>query len=81
MINDCASGDQLRRQWCGTRVLGVKAPEKTKVVLDESKIPTHWYNIVADLPEAPPPPLHPGTREPLTPDDLAPLFPMGLIAQ
>lgn len=81
MINDSASGDQLRRQWCGTRVLGVKAPEKTKVVLDESKIPTHWYNIVADLPEAPPPPLHPGTREPLTPDDLAPLFPMGLIAQ
>ncbi|MCB0891348.1 MAG: pyridoxal-phosphate dependent enzyme, partial [Propionibacteriaceae bacterium] len=59
----------------------MKAPEKTKVVLDESKIPTHWYNIVADLPEAPPPPLHPGTREPLTPDDLAPLFPMGLIAQ
>ncbi|MEZ5089913.1 MAG: hypothetical protein R2719_09440 [Micropruina sp.] len=42
------------------------APEKTKVVLDESKIPTHWYNIVADLPEPPPPPLHPATKEPLT---------------
>ena len=51
------------------------------MVLDESKIPTHWYNIVADLPEAPPPPLHPGTKQPLTPADLEPLFPMGLIAQ
>lgn len=59
----------------------MSAPTKTKVVLDESQIPTHWYNIVADLPEAPPPPLHPGTREPLTPPDLEPLFPMGLIAQ
>lgn len=44
-------------------------------------IPTHWYNIVADLPVAPPPHLHPGTREPVTPDDLAGLFPSGLIAQ
>ncbi|MGC3952917.1 MAG: pyridoxal-phosphate dependent enzyme [Propionicimonas sp.] len=44
-------------------------------------MPTHWYNIVADLPTPPPPPLHPGTKQPLTPDDLAPLFPMGLIAQ
>ena len=52
-----------------------------KVVLDESEMPTHWYNIVADLPTPPPPPLHPGTKQPLTPDDLAPLFPMGLIAQ
>ena len=54
---------------------------QTKVVLDESRIPTHWYNIVADLPTPPPPPLHPGTREPLTPDDLSAIFPMGLIAQ
>ena len=59
-----------------TNVARVNAPTKTKVVLDESQIPTHWYNIVADLPEAPPPPLHPGTKEPLSPDDLAPLFPM-----
>ncbi len=57
------------------------APTKTKVVLDESQIPTHWYNIVADLPVPPPPPLHPATREPLTPDDLSAIFPMGLIAQ
>lgn len=53
----------------------------TAAVLDESQIPTHWYNIVADFPTPPPPPLHPGTREPLGPDDLAAIFPMGLIMQ
>jgi tryptophan synthase beta chain len=53
----------------------------TAAVLDESQIPTHWYNIVADFPTPPPPPLHPGTREPLGPDDLAAIFPMGLILQ
>jgi tryptophan synthase beta chain len=44
-------------------------------------MPTQWYNVVADLPEPPPPPLHPGTGEPVGPDDLAPLFPMALIQQ
>ncbi|MGW0485141.1 TrpB-like pyridoxal phosphate-dependent enzyme [Nonomuraea sp. NPDC003214] len=44
-------------------------------------IPSHWYNIVPDLPAPPPPPLHPATREPVGPDDLAPLFPMELIGQ
>ncbi len=44
-------------------------------------IPTHWYNLAADLPEPAPPALHPGTQEPLGPEDLAPLFPMALIAQ
>ena len=53
----------------------------TKILLDESEIPTHWYNIVADLPEPPPPPLHPGTHEPIGPEALAPLFPMALIEQ
>jgi tryptophan synthase beta chain len=53
----------------------------THAVLTESDIPTHWYNIVPDLPTAPPPPLHPGTKEPLQPADLAPLFPMALIEQ
>ncbi|MFF0868248.1 TrpB-like pyridoxal phosphate-dependent enzyme [Nonomuraea sp. NPDC003560] len=47
----------------------------------ETVIPGNWYNIVPDLPVPPPPPLHPGTRRPVGPDDLAPLFPMELIAQ
>ncbi|HUR02605.1 MAG TPA: TrpB-like pyridoxal phosphate-dependent enzyme [Nonomuraea sp.] len=42
---------------------------------------SNWYNIVPDLPAPPPPPLHPGTRQPVGPDDLAPLFPMELIGQ
>ena len=53
----------------------------TKILLDESELPTHWYNIVPDLPTPPPPVLHPGTHEPVGPDDLAPLFPMDLILQ
>jgi tryptophan synthase beta chain len=56
-------------------------PEQHKVLLDESEMPTRWYNIVPDLPVPPPPPLHPGTHEPVGPDDLAPLFPMDLILQ
>ncbi|MBK5230314.1 MAG: TrpB-like pyridoxal phosphate-dependent enzyme, partial [Thermoleophilia bacterium] len=52
-----------------------------KILLDESEIPTQWYNVVPDLPEPPPPPLHPGTHEPIGPDDLAPLFPIGIIEQ
>ncbi len=52
-----------------------------KFTLDESEMPTHWYNINADFPVPAPPPLHPGTREPVGPDDLAPLFPIELIMQ
>jgi tryptophan synthase beta chain len=52
-----------------------------KILLDESETPTQWYNVTADLPEPPPPPLHPGTHEPIGPDDLAPLFPMAIIEQ
>jgi len=52
-----------------------------KYVLDESRIPKAWYNIVADLPVPLPPVIHPGTKQPLGPDDLAPLFPMDLILQ
>jgi tryptophan synthase beta chain len=54
---------------------------RTKYVLDEDELPAQWYNIVPDLPSPPPPPLHPGTGEPVGPDDLAPLFPMALIGQ
>ncbi len=49
--------------------------------LPPSAIPTHWVNLLADLPGEPLPPLHPGTKEPLGPEDLAPLFPMALIEQ
>ncbi|MDD5326001.1 MAG: pyridoxal-phosphate dependent enzyme, partial [Polaromonas sp.] len=54
---------------------------QTKYLLDESKMPKHWYNIAADLPVPAPPVLHPGTKQPVGPDDLAPLFPMELIMQ
>jgi tryptophan synthase beta chain len=52
-----------------------------RLVLPESRIPTHWYNIQADLPAPIPPPLHPGTLQPAGPDDLSPIFPMELILQ
>src|SRR5277367_4841097 len=55
--------------------------ERTKFILDESQIPAQWYNVIPDLPAPPPPPLHPGTGQPVGPDDLAPLFPMELIRQ
>ncbi len=54
---------------------------QTKFLLDESQMPKHWYNIAADLPVPAPPVLHPGTLQPVGPDDLAPLFPMELIMQ
>jgi len=50
-------------------------------VSEPVSIPTHWYNIAGDLPDAPPPHLHPGTREPVTAADLEPLFAAGLIEQ
>ncbi len=52
-----------------------------KYLLPEERIPRAWYNIAADLPAPLPPALHPGTLQPLGPDDLAPIFPMALIAQ
>ena len=55
--------------------------EQTKFLLDEDRLPTRWYNIRADMPSPPQPVLHPGTGEPVGPDDLAPLFPMALIQQ
>lgn len=52
-----------------------------KYVLTEDQMPTTWYNVMADLPAPPPPPLHPGRMDPVGPEDLAPLFPMDLILQ
>jgi tryptophan synthase beta chain len=57
------------------------AAETTRYLLSEAEIPSHWVNLPADLGPPPNPPLHPGTQEPLGPDDLAPIFPMGLIEQ
>src|SRR5690242_4711549 len=53
----------------------------TKILLPEADIPRRWYNLIPDLPSPPPPVLHPGTLQPVGPDDLAPLFPMALILQ
>ena len=53
--------------------------ELTKILLDETEMPTQWYNIVADLPV--PPPLHPGTHQPATAEDFGVLFPQALIEQ
>jgi tryptophan synthase beta chain len=58
-----------------------RAESRTKFLLDESQLPRRWYNIRSDMPTAPLPVLHPGTGEPIGPDDLAPLFPMELIGQ
>ena len=55
--------------------------DTVRYTLSDDEMPTAWYNIVPDLPAPPPPPLHPGTHEPIGPDDLAPLFPMDLIMQ
>jgi tryptophan synthase beta chain len=55
--------------------------DTVKYILDESRIPKSWYNLAADLPKPLPPVLHPGTGQPIGPDDLAPLFPMALIMQ
>ncbi len=55
--------------------------DSVKYVLDENEIPRSWYNIVSDLPEPPAPVMHPGTGQPVGPDDLAPLFTMAAIMQ
>ncbi|MBU2498933.1 MAG: TrpB-like pyridoxal phosphate-dependent enzyme [Proteobacteria bacterium] len=55
--------------------------EVKKIFLPESELPRQWYNIMADMPTPMEPPLHPGTGQPVGPDDLAPIFPMALIEQ
>jgi len=55
--------------------------ESKKFLLSESDIPKFYYNILADLPKPLPPVLHPGTKQPITPDDLKAIFPMELIMQ
>lgn len=54
---------------------------QNRIILPESEMPRKWYNIQADMPNPMKPPLNPGTGQPITPDDLAPVFPMNLIEQ
>src|ERR671938_1122360 len=61
--------------------MATRSAQQTKFLLDESQLPRRWYNIRADMPTPPQPVLHPGTGQPVGPDDLAPLFPMELILQ
>jgi tryptophan synthase beta chain len=63
----------------GNRIALVTEP--TKFTLTEDRIPTHWVNLMPNLPGDPLPPLNPGTKEPAGPDDLTPIFPMSLIGQ
>jgi len=55
--------------------------KETKIFLSEKEMPEHWYNLMADMPNKPMPPLHPATKEPIGPEDLAAVFPMELIKQ
>lgn len=55
--------------------------QQTRFTLSQSDIPKQWYNLLADFPEPLPPPLHPGTKQPATPDMLGAIFPMNLIMQ
>ncbi|MFO0752008.1 MAG: TrpB-like pyridoxal phosphate-dependent enzyme [Thermodesulfovibrionales bacterium] len=54
---------------------------ETKILLSEKELPSQWYNIMADMPRLPRPPLHPATKQPVGPDDLGAIFPMSLIEQ
>src|SRR5688500_3895084 len=77
-----AAGRRLRaRRIIAAQGVTLMADERTKYLLEEKDIPTHWYNILADRPPPPAPVLHPGTGQPIGPADLAPLFPMELIKQ
>src|SRR5207237_1009391 len=70
------------RDYRREKPMSIQAPETaTRIQLDQSEMPTRWYNIQADLPFPGSPPLHPATRQPVGPQDLAPLFPMELIKQ
>ena len=55
--------------------------ETRKITLTDKEMPRQWYNILPDMPNKPLPPLHPGTKQPVGPEDLAPVFPMELIKQ
>jgi len=56
-------------------------PEDIRFSLPTEQLPTAWYNILPDFPEPMAPPLHPGTRKPITLEDMLPIFPENLIRQ
>ena len=55
--------------------------QQTQFALSQKDIPTHWYNLLADYPQPLPPPLHPGTKQPVTLQDMLPIFPENLVMQ
>ena len=55
--------------------------QATRFTLSQADIPTHWYNILADMPEPMPPPLHPGTKQPVTLEDMTAIFPENIVMQ
>jgi tryptophan synthase beta chain len=61
--------------------MSVTAHDADRILLPDQEMPTRWYNVLSDLPFPPSPPIHPATKQPIGPADLAPLFPMALIAQ
>jgi hypothetical protein len=69
------------RTWKEDSMARADGDDTTKYLLDERDVPTAWYNLQADLKTPLPPVLHPGTGQPIGPQDLAPLFPMELIKQ
>jgi tryptophan synthase beta chain len=69
------------KKWYNNRKIPEGDMIDTKVVLPDREIPKKWYNIMADMPNLPKPPLHPGTLKPVGPDDLSAIFPMALIEQ
>ena len=71
------AGVRRARHYCEEAIMS----ETTKFLLGEQDIPTRWYNIVADMPNKPMPPIHPATHQPIGPEALAPLFPTALIEQ
>src|SRR5260221_866154 len=85
-LSDAGIAPSLRRTWHernGGKSLG-RLPKReeaamtdtVKYLLDEARMPRAWYNLAADLPKPLAPVLHPGTGQPICPQDLAPLFPM-----
>ena len=54
---------------------------QTRFDLTQSDIPSTWYNLLTDFPEPLPPPLHPGTKQPIPPEALLAIFPENLVKQ